>query len=73
MALLRLFLMSGLMLLSVGCAVKRPVRTDIILPVTCVSGQIILTDCIDADTSRCKHSIITYKKGCEIVMAQKHK
>ena len=77
MARLRLSLTSGLtlagLLLSLGCAAKRQVRTDIILPLNCLQGPVILKDCADADPQRCKQSLTTYKPGCEIVMPQKHK
>ena len=56
-----------------GCAVKRPARTDLILDLKCISGTIVLKDCINSDPNRCAHSVITYKKGCEYIVVHKSK
>ena len=70
---LRIFLLTGLMLLTIGCAAKRHRGISVTVPASCLSHALVFHDCDPADPAhRCKHmEPIEYKSGCAVVNVKK--
>lgn len=63
-------------MLDLGCA-KRAAQTDLVdfgIPAACITQDAVLTGCDPLfDPPKCKHALITYKKGCEYVKVEHSK
>jgi hypothetical protein len=65
-----LFLLAAA-LIGLGCSARRGVLPNLVVPVRCAS-EIVLVQC-DARVSppRCKSARVTYRRGCEEIVAGK--
>ena len=71
---LRIFLLTGLTLLTLGCAAKRrPTGINVVVPISCLSAPLIFYDCDPTDPAHiCKHmEPIEYKPNCVVVNVKK--
>lgn len=51
-------------LLLSGCAAKRPVGINMLIPLPCITKPVELLGCDDANPPKCKHAKVIYRKDC---------
>lgn len=70
---MKLSLVLAASLLLMGCAAKRRVGVDFVVPKECVLSDPILKDCNPdrvATTPQCRAIVLKFKAGCEKVTLQ---
>jgi hypothetical protein len=54
-----------------GCAARKPVGVDMIIPKEAITGAIRLSGCDSDSPPHCRHSVIPYRKGAEELVISK--
>jgi hypothetical protein len=75
MKLLTLCLLTGLSMYNLGCAAKKPVATDLVIPVNCIKHDVVFHGCPEdatpGESQKCKSmDPLIYKAGCAKVVVR---
>ena len=67
--LMRIYPLIGLMLLTLGCAAKKPAQINLLIPPSALLKPIELQQCDpNTDPPKCKKAIVSYKKSQAVVV-----
>jgi hypothetical protein len=56
--------------ISLGCAAKKPVGTNLLVAIPCLTKPVELIGCDLADPPKCRQAKVAYRKGCEQIEAK---
>ena len=66
---MRIYPLIGLMLLTLGCAAKKPAQINLLIPPSALLKPIELQQCDpNTDPPKCKKAIVSYKKSQAVVV-----
>ena len=60
-----------LLICNLNCAAKRQVGTNLLIAPECLKKPIEMRGCDQNVPPKCRKALISYKKGCEVIEAQK--
>ena len=72
MVTLRYFPLIGLIILLAGCAAKHQAQTELVIPRSALTKDIVLKGCnANVEPPKCKTAIVIYRKGSEQIQVVK--